>query len=133
MSAGARWRRLDAEHWVWLLCLVHTTLMALFLLVVTVRALRLGMPPPYLLLVGLPLAGAAWLTSAWRQERPWSWWVLTTFAGLALVLAAGDLTVAPSWWTSGRSAFYGLLLLLLAHPDSRARIQPAPAGVGPRS
>ncbi len=90
-----------------------------------------GISPLFLLFLVIFPAAAGWLSSAWRRERPWAWWVLTPLSGLLLLVGVDDLlTVGPSWFRSPRLVFYGVLLLLLAHPDSRARIQPVRADAG---
>jgi hypothetical protein len=68
-----------------------------------------------------------WLTSAWRRERSWAWWgwtVLATVVFLCALPAVADMRAfgPPALVVSG------VLLLLLVHPDSRARIaSPAPS------
>jgi hypothetical protein len=83
--------------------MVATTLLVL----ATVWALFGGWLAGVPFVAAMPAALASlvgWLTSAWRRQRPWVWWV----------------------WTIGVA---GVLLLLLFHPDSRARIEAAPSEV----
>jgi hypothetical protein len=87
----------------------------------TARRLAAGPPSALASLVG-------WPTSAGRRERPWAWWVWTigvaaAFATALNALIAGRaIAVAPL-------VVAGVLLLLLFHPDSRARIEAASSGV----
>jgi hypothetical protein len=76
------------------------------------------------LVPGVLAALSGWLTSAWARERPWSWWawtVLVTLAFLSALAGLPGLRPATLAWVG----VSGVLLLLLAHPDSRARIRPA--------
>ena len=120
MDPWTRWRRLDAEHWVHVWGIAVTTLLALW----TVWVVVVGLAGGLLLVAVLPAsmtALAGWLTSAWRLERPWAWWAWTVgtavlfLSGLAGLADPGPITVAWLVVTGG-------LLLLLAHPDCRARI-----------
>ena len=127
MDAGTRWRRLDAEHWVHVAGMVATALLALW----TTWALFGGWLAGVPFVAVLPAALASltgWLTSAWRRERRWAWWVWTVGSTAAFatalngVVSGRGLAVAPL-------LAVGVLLLLLFHPDSRARIEAAPSGV----
>jgi hypothetical protein len=80
---------------------------------------------------GALAALAGWLTSAWRRERAWSWWAWTVLATLGVLAGlAGLADVRPGglvWLIA-----HGGLLLLLCHPDSRARTRvPPTSGTGP--
>lgn len=126
MDIATRWRRTDAELWVWVLCLVHAVLITLAALLVGVwalvwRDLLLGV-----LAVLLPVPPAV-LTSAWRRGHPWTWWVLTPLVAIALLAGLGYMVaaVSPSAFGAAGLVLDGSLLLMLCHPASRARIEPA--------
>src|SRR3954454_2989270 len=102
MDARSRWRRLDAEHWVHVAGVVLTTV---------------------LVLCTFWTALAGWLTSAWRREQPWSWWEWTVLATLSFLSELAALADPRPVRLAGLVVSGGLLLLL-AHPDSRTRIQP---------
>jgi hypothetical protein len=121
MDARTRWRRLDAEHWIHVFGIVGTTVLVLW----TVWAVPAGIAAGPVVVAVFPAAIAAlagWLTSAWRRERPWSWWVWTALATVGLLSGLSALAqlrlVAIPWCVVS-----GGLLLLLVHPDSRARTE----------
>jgi hypothetical protein len=120
VDARRAWRRLDAEHWVHVWGMVATTLLGLGTLWALFGGWLAGVP----LVAVLPAALSAlsgWLTSAWRRERPWSWWVWTV--GSAVVFLASLNGLAQGRLLGGVLVVAsGVLLVLLAHPDSRARI-----------
>jgi hypothetical protein len=118
MSGRSRWRQFDAEHWVHVLLVLQTSLLVPL---AALGWLVVGSPVASLLF-GALAALSGWLTSAWRRELPWSWWVLTTLTGAGALLGLVDLvTAGPSWPVVLRLAFAALFLLLLCHPGSRAR------------
>jgi hypothetical protein len=132
MSARSRWQRLDAEHWIWVLGALQTTLLSL----ATVVSVLGGFVAGALWIALFPGAFAAlsgWLTSAWRRDEPWSWWAWTVLSGVGLLGSLGQLLgTGPSWTSVGGFVFDGALLIFLFHPDSRARIDPPdPAAVRP--
>jgi hypothetical protein len=99
---GRRWRRVDAEHWI------H----------------RLGMLQTAVALIGT--AGAVlligWMTAAWRRDERWAWpaWVL--ISGSGTILAAARLVDGGLSWLGGAGVLVAaLMLVLLMHPDARAR------------
>jgi MFS family permease len=126
MDARARWRRVDAGHWVHVLAGLQTTLLGLATVWVTFGGLALGLA--WLGLVPGALAAlSGWLTWAWRRNRPWSWYAWTVLAALGVLSALGGvLTDGPGWGDAARLGFSGILLVLLCHPDSRARLDPPP-------
>jgi hypothetical protein len=116
---------------------VHVLLMLQTALLVPLAALGTLLTGSLLagLLLGALASLSGWLTSAWRRELPWSWWVLTTLTGGDALLGLADLvTAGPSWPAVLQLAFEVLFLVLLCHPDSRARTDPRSAvGAGSRS
>jgi hypothetical protein len=131
MDAPTRWQRLDAEHWIHVVGMVGTTALVLWTLWVAVLGFAVGLAAAALVPAALA-AVAGWLTSAWRRERPWSWWAWTVPTALAFLSGAAGLA-DPGPMTLAWLVVSGGLLLLLAHPDSRARIQPAPVAPPHRS
>ena len=121
MDARTRWLRLDAEHWVHVSGMAATTLLVLWTLGVALAGLAAGLLVAAL--IPAVLAGlSGWLTSAWRRERPWAWWVWTV--GAAVTFLTGVNGLAQGWPPGGLLAGgSGALLLLLAHPDCRGRIR----------
>jgi hypothetical protein len=122
-SLSARWHRLEAAAWVHRLLMLQVVLLVLLTAVTAVGGLVAGAPLLWLLPAALA-ALAAWLARAWGEERRWTW-----CAVLALtVLSAGSdlLGVADGlpWWRVAWALFDALLLALLAHPDSTARLDP---------
>jgi hypothetical protein len=120
MDVRTRWRRLDAEHWVHVLGMVLTTVLTLW----TAAAVLAGLAVGLVVAAVVPAAIASLvggLTSAWRRERPWAWWGWTV---LATVVLLGALPAVLDMRAVGLPALVvsGVLLLLLVHPDSRARI-----------
>jgi hypothetical protein len=121
MDARRSWRRLDAEHWVHVSGMALTTL----LVIGTAWALLGGVLVGAAVLAVLPAGLAAlagWLTSAWRQERPWAWWAWTIGSAAGTVTAL-DAVVAGRTAALAPLLAGGVLLLLLFHPDCRARIE----------
>jgi hypothetical protein len=77
------------------------------------------------LIAGALAALSGWMTSAWRLERPWSWWAWSIPSGFGLLTSlAGVLGTGPSWGSVSGLVINGVLLVLLAHPWSRRRIEP---------
>jgi hypothetical protein len=122
MDARSRWRRLDAEHWVHVAGMVLTTVLVLCTFWTALAGLVGGLLV-VALFPGALAALAGWLTSAWRRERPWSWWVWTVLATLSFLSDLAALADPRPVRLAGLVVSGGLLLLL-AHPDSRTRIQP---------
>jgi hypothetical protein len=111
---------------------LQTAVLSLGALFAVLGSIVLRAPLLGFICVGLAVL-SGWLTTAWRHERPWCWWVLMTVYGLGLLMSLGDLlTDGPSWPTLISLAVDSVLLVLLLHPDSRARIDP-PAAVAPPS
>ena len=123
MDLRTRWRRVDAEHWVHAWGKVVTAVLGLVTAVATLTGLGAGL---FGAVFGAVFWGsitglAGWLTAAWGDERPWAWWVWT--AGTVAVLLTGlAALVDGSWLAVPVGLGGGGLLLLLIHPDSRARI-----------
>jgi len=119
--ARTRWQRLDAEHWVYVYGIVATVGLTLW----TVWTALVGLAYGFVVAALIPGALAflaGWMTSAWRQERPWSWWawtVLATLTFLSALAALVDPRPVDVVWLVGSA----VLLLLLVHPVSRARIE----------
>jgi hypothetical protein len=128
MSARGRWRRVDAEHWVHVLGMVLTTVLVLWTCAALLGAMMAGFVWLALLPAGITaLVGK--MTSAWRLDRPWSWWAWTVLGVLLALGGLGGLLAGDNPWIQGAWLTFGcLLLVLLSHPDSRARID-APAAV----
>jgi hypothetical protein len=82
------------------------------------------------LIPGACAALVAWMTAARRREERWSWLAWTICSGLGAMTSIGRLTAAGSTWASGVGlALSGTMLILLFHPDSRARFgPPVPSG-----
>jgi hypothetical protein len=131
MPEGSFWQRLDAPRWVHNLAASATTLLCVLTGLALLAGVRYGVPQ-MAVLPGALAALSGWMTSAWRRGRPWSWWVWAVGAGIGVASALGALlSSGPSWSSVLGLGLNGALLLLLGHPDSRARIQArAP---GPRS
>jgi hypothetical protein len=121
VSLSARWHRLEAAAWVHRLLMLQVVLLVLLTAVTALGGLVAGAPRLWLLPAALA-AGAAWLTHAWREERRWTWW--TVLALTALSAGSDLLAVADGlpWWRVAWMLFDALLLALLAHPDSTARL-----------
>ena len=123
MSLRTRWNRVDAEHWVHRLLATQTFVLVLF----TLWAVLGGWVHGLLLLATIPAALmglSAWLTAAWRKERPWAWYVATILAGMRFEgNLMGLLVGSVSVLTAALLVFDGLLLVLLLHPDSFARVK----------
>jgi hypothetical protein len=127
MDVRRRWRRVDAEHWVHVWGMVVTAALALATMWALVGGWLAGVP--FVAVLPAALASlAGWLTSAWRRERPWAWWVWTTGAAAAAVTALNTLIAGRPVAVAALIAT-GILLLLLFHPDSRARIETSPSVV----
>ena len=60
----------------------------------------------------MPRFSSGWFAGAWSGERPWTWWAL-------LVLQCAGVLIAPA---TVRVVGAVVGLVLLPHPDSRARI-----------
>jgi hypothetical protein len=127
MTMGSRWRRVDAEHWVHRLLQTQTFLLTLWTMWTFVVGLASGFVVATLIPASI-VALSGWLTSAWRRERAWAWWVATVLVCVSCVRTGLALIGgATSWQTPVLLVFDGLLLLFLLHPDSRARIGPRAA------
>jgi hypothetical protein len=100
MDGRTRWRRLDAPAWVHVFAMVLTAACTLWALWALLYGLAAGMG----VLAFVPFAVPAlvgWLTSAWGRERPWSWWVWTALASLAVLRAAPALLEGRAWGIAG--------------------------------
>ena len=126
MDARTRWRRFDAEHWIHVYGMVLTTVLTSWTAWIVLGGLFGG----FVLAALIPGAFASlvgWMTSAWRREQPWSWWAWTVLATLSFIYALPALA-DPGLLALAPLVISGVLLLMLAHPDSRARIDRVPAG-----
>jgi hypothetical protein len=125
VSLSARWHRLEAAAWVHRLLMLQVVLLVLLTAGTAVGGLVAGAPLLWLLPAALA-AVAAWLAHAWGEERRWTWWAVLALT----VLSAGSdlLAVAAGlpWWRVAWLLFDALLVTLLAHPDSTARLDPRP-------
>jgi hypothetical protein len=74
----------------------------------------------------IPGAGATllgWMTSAWRRDEPWSWVAWAVVCGLGLLGCLAHVGGSAWSWGDGVTLGVGALtLVLLLHPDSRARL-----------
>ena len=124
MDVRTRWRRVPAEHWILMWGRTVTSLLAIVGLVAAMAASAGGLGAMLVVATfwGLVTSLAGWLTAAWRDGTPWSWWVWTVGTTVLFVAGVSGLVV-PSWLTVPWLLVTGGLLLLLAHPDSRARIE----------
>ncbi|WP_324274679.1 hypothetical protein [Blastococcus brunescens] len=124
---------MDAEHWVHVWGRAATAVLGTVTVVATLAGLGAGLLGAVIGAVfwGSLTAVAGWLTSAWRDERPWAWWVWTS-GTVTVVLTGLSAVVDGSWFAVPWVLVSGVLLLLLVHPDSRARIGvPEPQGTEP--
>ncbi|TFV86426.1 hypothetical protein [Blastococcus sp. CT_GayMR16] len=129
MSLGSRWRRVDAEHWVHRLGMLQTTLLVLLAGWTVLSGFVVGLVAAVVPAALAALAG--WMTAAWRRDEPWSWPAWVCASGAGAVLSATQLVVGgPTWASCSGLALAVLTLVLLAHPDSRARwLSPSPPAV----
>lgn len=118
------WRDLPAARWSYRLAVTQALLLALwavldFLVTLVTGAFWLAMFPALL------AALWGWVAHAWAWERRWAWWVLTVVAAVGV---AGDLVElplrAPGLRTVVDLLINAVILALLLHADSRARIRP---------
>jgi hypothetical protein len=127
VPANSWWQRLDAERWVYRVGLLETSLRVL----ATVAAVVIGIGQGLVVAALLPGAFAAlcgWLTVAWRRGRTWSWWAWFVLTVTGTLPALGDLVTRPSMPNALWLAINLVVLSLLCHPRSRARIHgPVPA------
>ena len=123
MSLSARWRRLDAARWVYRLLVLQVVLLVLVAAATAIAGLVAGSPLMWVVPAALA-AVSGWIAGAWQDERRWSWWVVTVLA----VLSAGSgllrLASGVTWWRPAWLAFDVVLVALLAHPGSTARLDP---------
>jgi hypothetical protein len=130
MSVRSRWERLDAEHWIWVLGLLQTTALSLLTLWVAYLGVLAGLVLAAVFPALLTGASGAW-TSAWRRDKAWAWWVGAIGCALGLVIAPTRWVAHGASWPSVAGAVLNaVLLVLLAHPDSRARLRRGAADPG---
>jgi hypothetical protein len=131
MAARSRWRRFDAEHWVHQLGMLQTTVLTL----ATLWAATAGFLAGALWVAVIPGAAASltgWLTAAWRRDERWSWPAWSVLSGVGAVVTAGPLAGGQlSWAAAGGFVVNAPMLVLLFHPDSRARFAGPDPAVGP--
>lgn len=131
MSLSVRWHRLDASAWVYRLLMLWVAVLGVWTAVTCIGGLPFGAPLLWLIPAALT-ALAGWLAHAWGEERRWTWWVVLT---LVLPDAGGyllDVTTGPSFWRVARLLLDAVLLILLAHPDSTARLRRPAVAAWPR-
>jgi hypothetical protein len=121
MERESTWQRLDAERWVHIVAMWVTTLLTVWACVSLFHAWLLGVLWLAIFPAGI-VALYGWLTAEWGRGRAWTWWVWTVLSGLGLtwammLLATGSPVRGLLWLVIN-----GGLLLLLSHPDCRARI-----------
>lgn len=122
---GRRWQRLDAEHWVWVLGTLQTSILGL----VTAAFLLGGVVGGFLtaiLVAAIPGALTAlvgWMTAAWRRDEPWSWLAWAALSGSTVLSSLTDV-IDPGLERGDvvALAVSALTVVLLMHPDSRARL-----------
>jgi hypothetical protein len=121
MERWTWWQRLDAEDSVHRVGVLQTTLLAVWTAWVAVGGWLAGVL--FLALIpGTMTALSGWFTAAWREERSWSWWVWVVLAGVSMLLGVSGAVNERGWPPYVLLAYGGLVLALLCHPDSRARI-----------
>ncbi|TFV92279.1 hypothetical protein E4P40_03530 [Blastococcus sp. CT_GayMR20] len=121
MERESTWQRLDAQRWVHLYGMWQTTLLTVWAGFSLLGAWLAGV----LWFVVFPAAITAlsgWVTAEWGRGRPWTWYALTVQAGVGILLALGLVASGSVVKGSVGLVLVGGLLLLLWHPDCRARI-----------
>jgi hypothetical protein len=121
VSLSVRWHRLEAAAWVHRLLCLQAVVAGLATVAALVACLALG--APWIVLLPAAFLGLTWwLAQAWDDEKRWSWWVVLALTGLG----AGSGVLGPaagiSAWRPASLSFEAVLLVLLAHPDSTARL-----------
>jgi hypothetical protein len=118
-------RRLDAEHYVGVLGILATSALGLVTAWTLLAGVVLGLLPGVVMAAvpGAVTALVGWLTAAWRRDEPWSWvaWTVLSLLGILGGLA-GVAGSGPSWGDVVTLGVGALSLILLLHPDSRARL-----------
>lgn len=130
MSLGSRWRRFDAEHWIYRLGMLQTTLLALVTAWVVMAAVLAGVlgHAVFAVVPGLFASLVGWLTAAWGRDERWSWAAWAWVSGVGGVFSAATLASGrPGGGTWAGLVLATLTLVLLFHPDSRARWLARPA------
>jgi hypothetical protein len=133
MSVIDRWRRLDAGRGVFWTLVLYVLFMAWQAVRLAFFGWLAGLPWVALIPAGLAVGGGI-LVAAWQRERPWSWFVLVVLVTLHLLAYGGPLLfgdISPA--TAIGTAVSVALVVLLLHPDGRARIEPRPAPTDPPS
>ena len=137
MSLVSWWRRFDASRWVHrflvlqAVALAWTTASALYL---GLYSGRFALAVAAALLPGVATALCAWFAAAWSRERAWTWWAVFVFqiAGL-LALASSVASGGLAAGEVGRLLLEAGGLVLVLHPDSRARLDRQAAASRPPS
>lgn len=117
---SVRWQRLEAATWVHRLLVLQVVVLVLLTAVTAIGGLAVGAPLMWLLPAALA-AVAGWLAGAWDEGRRWSWWAVMALTALSTGSELLDLASRLSW----RVAWLlvdAVVLVLLAHPDSTARL-----------
>jgi hypothetical protein len=132
MTIGSRWRYLDVEHWIWFLGLIQTT----SLIVLSLVAVFYGLLAQMVVFALFPIALAVCsglLTSAWHEGKAWSRWAMLVVSVFGLVSALSNWAADGATWPwVGETVLNAAILGLLAHPEGRALLNPAPAEDGTR-
>ena len=122
---GRRWRRLDAEHWVWVLGALETTILALITAWVLLAGLMYGFLGAIFAatIPGALTALVGWMTAAWRREERWSWVAWAVVSGTQIPYSLSLLfDPGGDWGDVAVLVAAALTVVLLVHPDSRARL-----------
>ena len=123
MSLGSRWRRFDAEHWIHRLGMLQTTMLFLVTAATVIASLLFGLAGVAAAVIPAALAAlVGWMTAAWRRDEPWTWPGWLGLSGAGVVLSAVQLRAGgPTWGNCTGLALAVAMVVLLLHPDSRAR------------
>jgi hypothetical protein len=126
VSLSERWHRLEAARWVHRLLMLEVVVLVLVTAVDAIGGLLVGAPLMWLF-PGALTALAAWVTSAWGEERRWSWWVVMALTVLGAASSLLTLASGFSWWRAAVVVLDAVFVVLLVHPDSSARLDPRPS------
>ena len=121
MSPSTRRHRLAAARGVYALLVVQVLLTGFATVLALIAGLALG--APWIALVPAVLTAlVGWVARAWRQERRCSWWAAIGLTVLGVGVDLIGLGIGLSLWRLAHLAFDVVLLALLVHPDSVARL-----------
>lgn len=125
MSLSVRWQRLEAATWIRRLLVLQALLLGLLTAVACIGGLVVGAPLMWLFPAALA-AAAGWIATAWGDGRSWSWWAVLALTVLSAGQDLVELTSGLSWWRVAWLLVDAVVLTLLAHPHSTARLDPRP-------